>query len=324
LIIKHFSYSDLYSPNINSKIGTIKSSRYRVGPISIILDFKSMIAISDYLNDRKLKLNEFKFFQRYNYFKFLYKNRINFNNFNFSKFHWVIALKDTIPSKIMKKNKNILWTLLFEDHKEKNYVKSNIFGNKKYDITFDTTQGFTPYDLFKNKFSVNFPYTFANNLISHKLNLNNKKKQQILIEIHQPKNLLFDDLSKFKIFSSSSNLKVSDHMKRLSYTKYFYCPIYKIPRWGNSIIEAAAFNCLIIGNPNCFWNSLLIQKECIARNHVEGIKIIKKFEKNKKLYKSVLYKQTYIFNLLNYHRPLDLISNIVKKNFPYKKISKFL
>lgn len=130
LIIKHFSYSDLYSPNINSKIGTIKSSRYRVGPISIILDFKSMIAISDYLNDRKLKLNEFKFFQRYNYFKFLYKNRINFNNFNFSKFHWVIALKDTIPSEIMKKNKNILWTLLFEDHKEKNYVKFNILVTK--------------------------------------------------------------------------------------------------------------------------------------------------------------------------------------------------
>ena len=114
------------------------------------------------------------------------------------------------------------------------------------------------------------------------------------------------------------------HFKQLSESKYFYCPMYKLPRWGNSIIEAATFNCLIIGNPNCFWNSLLIQKECIAKNHNEGIKIINKFEKNKKLFNETLKKQTYIFNLINYYRPLDLISNIVKKNFPHKKISKFL
>ena len=26
-------------------------------------------------------------------------------------------------------------TLLFEDHKEKNYLKDNFFGNQKYDLT---------------------------------------------------------------------------------------------------------------------------------------------------------------------------------------------
>jgi len=47
LIIKPFNYSDLYSPSILSKIDTIKSSQYRMGPISLILDFKTKIVISD-------------------------------------------------------------------------------------------------------------------------------------------------------------------------------------------------------------------------------------------------------------------------------------
>ena len=124
------------------------------------------------------------------------------------------------------------------------------------------------------------------------------------------------------MFASDSSLKIYDYLKRLAKTKYFYCPIYELPRWGNSIIEAAAFDCLIIGNPNCFWNSLLIQKECIAKSHDDGLKIIEKFEKNNKLYIKVLKNQKKIFNLINYYRPLYLISKITKKDFLNKKISK--
>ena len=109
----------------------------------------------------------------------------------------------------------------------------------------------------------------------------------------------------------------------MSNSKYFYCPIYKIPRWGNSIIEAATFNCLIIGNPNCFWNSLLIQKECVARTHDEGMRIINIFEKNNELYKQVLNKQKHILDLINYNLPLNQISKIVKNRFSSKKISNF-
>ena len=70
-----------------------------------------------------------------------------------------------------------MWTLLFEDHREVNYIKYNVFGSSKYDLTLDTTQGFTPYDIIKNKRSINFPYTFANNLVPKSLGLNNNKKK---------------------------------------------------------------------------------------------------------------------------------------------------
>ena len=47
------------------------------------------------------------------------------------------------------------------------------------------------------------------------------------------------------MFASDSSLKIHDHLKRLA-KQIFLLPHYK-PRWGNSIIEAAAFDCLIIG-----------------------------------------------------------------------------
>lgn len=325
LIIKPFNYSDLYSPNIHNKIETIKSSKYRMGPISLILDFKTKIIISEYLNDIKINLKQVRInsnSKRLRYFLSLFKNKENLQKFNFSKFDWVIALKDCVPNSIIKKNSDILWTLLFEDHREVNYLKDNIFGSKKYDLSLDTTQGFTPYDIFKNRRSINFPYSFANNKVSEKLSIKYKKRKQILLEIYQPKDLSFKELKNFKILASDSSLNIFDHLNRLARTKYFYCPIYQLPRWGNSIIEAATFNCLIIGNPNCFWNSLLIQNECIAKNHEDGIRIIKKFEKDVKLYKQVLNNQKKILYLINYYRPLDLISKVIKKEFLNKKISK--
>jgi hypothetical protein len=324
LIVKPYNYSDLYSPNKKTKLDTIQSSRYRMGPISIILDFNSKLKISEYASENKIKIKNILKKHNYTYYKNQYISKTDLKKINFSKFDWVISIKDSVPSFIIKRFRNVLWTLLFEDHRDINYLRYKVFGSTKYDLTLDTTQGFTPYDLFQNNKSINFPYTFANSSVPKKLGFKNKKKKQILLEIYQPKNLSFKNLNNFKILISDGNSKILSHFKKLSDSKYFYCPIYKLPRWGNSIIEAATFNCLIIGNPNCFWNSLLIQKECIATNHEEGIEIIKKFERNKKFYEEILKQQTYIFNLINYHRPLEIISRSVKQNFPYKKISKFL
>ena len=67
LIIKPFNYSDLYSPNIFDKIETIKSSRYRMGPISIILEFNTKIIISEYLNNKKNYLKKYHKHNNYDY-----------------------------------------------------------------------------------------------------------------------------------------------------------------------------------------------------------------------------------------------------------------
>lgn len=322
LMVKPCNYSDLYSANLKNSLETIKSSKYRMGPIGILIEFNTKVVISNYLREEKISLKTLKKDKRYNYFKNQYKQGINFSKFDFSKFDWVFSIKDSIPNNVIKKNPKILWTLLYEDHREKNYLKDNIFGNQKYDLTFDTTQGFTFYDIFKNNKSISFPYTFTHNKISKKLHLKDKKKKQISLEINQPKQLSFRGIGNFQIIKLDGELKIYEYFKILSKTKYFYCPEFTLPRWGNSIIEAAAFNCLIIGNPNCFWNGLIIQNECIARSHLEGLKILKKFENDKILYKKVLTKQKKIFNKINFYRPLFLIERNIKKNFKEKKIFK--
>ena len=126
LLVKPFYYSDLYSTNISDPIEIIKSSQYRMGPIGLLFEFNPKVVISNYYGEIKLKkINKNEVRQKY--FTKQYKQSIDFNKFDFSKFDWVISIKDSIPKKIIKKNSSILWTMLFEDHREKNYLKYNIF-----------------------------------------------------------------------------------------------------------------------------------------------------------------------------------------------------
>jgi len=320
LLIKPFYYTDLYSPTVQNEIEMVRSTRYRMGPIGLIMNFDTSLIISKYKNEKKINLNEIDLGDNANYCKSQYEKAADLDNFKFNQYDWVISIKDSVPRYIIKKYPNILWTKLFEDHRENSYLKDNYLGSDKYDLTLDTTQGFSPYSYFKHIRSISFPYSFGNSELQKKLNFQNIKNQQLVAEIYQPKNLSFDSLKNLKIFKADGGLKTFDYLELLSKTKYFYCPFYEIPRWGNSIIEAAIFDCLIIGNPNCFWNSLLIQKECIAKNHNEGLKILEKFQNDNVLYADVLKKQRNILNLINFEYPLFKIFKILRKNFPNKKI----
>ena len=324
LIIKHYYYTDLYSAGLKSGIESISSSRFRMGPIGLILNFDTEIIISNYLNNKELNFNDIYLANHYkDYCQAQYKIASDFNRLDFNKYDWIISIKDSVPQNIIKQYPNVLWTKLYEDHRENGYSRENYLGSIKYDLTLDTTQGFTPYNFLKNERSISFPYSFSNSNSSKQLNFQEIKKEQLVTEFYQPTTLSFETIEKIKVFNPKGNLKTLDYLRLLSNSKYFYCPIYVLPRWGNSIIEAATFNCLVIGNPNCFWNSLVIQKECVAKNHNEGLKIIKKFQKDKMFFNEVLQRQTQTLNQINYNLPLNNILNMTKKKLKNKKILRF-
>jgi hypothetical protein len=79
------------------------------------------------------------------------------------------------------------------------------------------------------------------------------------------------------------SLEVKKYIKLLSSSKIFFSPIYGVnnPRWGNSITEAALCQCLIVGNPYLYWNSLLIHDDLVCKNFDESISILKKLINNK-------------------------------------------
>ena len=93
----------------------------------------------------------------------------------------------------------------------------------------------------------------------------------------------------------------------MSKGKFFLAIGCQKPRWGNSLIEAALCENLIIGNRNHFWNSHLILDELHCSQLDDAISIINLINKNKLLYKKYLNKQTEILNNLNYYRPLSQI-----------------
>ena len=323
LIIKPFYYSDLYSSNIKNEIEMIASSRYRMGPVGLILNFDTEIVISQYKNDKKLNFDDINVKDRDSYLRSQYDEAIDFHTFNFNKYDWVVSIKDSVPSSTIRQHPDILWSKLYEDHRETGYLNDNYFGNLKYDLTLDTTQGFTPYNFLKNNKAISFPYSFSNTDSLSQMKFEKRKEEQLVTEIYQPNNLSFETIEQINVFKTKGNLKTLDYLRLLSNSKYFYCPIYELPRWGNSIIEAATFNCLVIGNPNSFWNSLIIQKECVAKNHNEGLKIIKKFQKDKFFFNEVLQRQTQTLNQINFNLPLNNILNMTKKKLKNKKILRF-
>ena len=323
LIIKPFYYTDLYFPSTNSEIEMIASSRYRMGPIGLILNFDTKIVISKYENDKRLNFDSINLKNRESYLRAQYEEAIDFTTFNFDKYDWVISIKDSVPSSTIKHYPSILWSKLYEDHREICYLSDNYLGSSKYDLTLDTTQGFTPYNFFKNDKSISFPYSFSNTDTLSQMKFEKRKEEQLVTEIYQPNNLSFETIEEIKVVNTKGNLQTLDYLRLLSNSKYFYCPIYELPRWGNSIIEAATFNCLVIGNPNSFWNSLIIQKECVAKNHNEGLEVINKFQRDKDFYLEVLQKQTQTLNQINFNLPLNNILNITKKKLKNKKILSF-
>ena len=90
------------------------------------------------------------------------------------------------------------------------------------------------------------------------------------------------------------NLSHNKYISKLSKGIFFIATNSKSPRWGNSLLEAAICQNLIIGNRNHFWNSQIIIKELHSTNLNHALKIVNKLKKNEILYKNI-YKNKMIF-----------------------------
>jgi hypothetical protein len=114
------------------------------------------------------------------------------------------------------------------------------------------------------------------------------------------------------IVKASGDLKVKKYIQTLSSSKIFFCPIFTTPRWGNSIIEAALCQSLIIGNKYGYWNSLLIHKDLHCTSIEDGKKIIKKVLSDQNIYEHYLLIQNNLLNEINYILPMRQIYNLLK------------
>ena len=285
LFLKPFYYTDLYQSSLqlkNKDKRIILSTRYRFGPVGLFFNFFTDVVLVN--NNKHFKIRKNIYFNKYkkesDNYKYIYKQYLRskvLKNINLSSYEIVISLKDDIAKDFIKKNSNIVWAKMFEDHSDSSYKKNAYLESELYDLTLNLTQGYTPYSLFRSSNNIDFPYSFGNSSFLKQMNFSKKKKIDIVCEISQPEEInTFLNSNGFKNFVRlDGSLEVKKYIKLLSSSKIFFSPIYGAtsPRWGNSIIEAALCQCLIVGNPYSYWNSLLIHDDLACKSFNESMPI---------------------------------------------------
>jgi hypothetical protein len=336
LFLKPYHYTDLYQSSLqlkNKDKKIILSTRYRLGPIGLFLNFFTDVILVN--NNEHLKIGKNIYFNKYkkksDNYKYIYKQYLRskvLKNINLSSYEMIISLKDDISKDYIKKNSNIVWAKMFEDHSDASYKKNAYLESELYDLTLNLTQGYTPYSLFRSSNNIDFPYSFGNSSFLKQMNFSTKKKIDIVCEIFQPEEInTFLNSNGFKNFVRlDGSLEVKKYIKLLSSSKIFFSPIYGVtnPRWGNSITEAALCQCLIVGNPYSYWNSLLIHDDLVCKSFSESLSILNTLLNDGRLFNYYLDLQNKKLNFINYYQPIIQIINKIKKIKNYKKISKKL
>ena len=310
-VLKPYFYLDLYTCGSNNFKNIINSSYYRLGPVGLFYNLKSdyyitKTKITSELN-RRIK-NRIKSKDHKKLITLQKKNSINANKINYNDYDLIISYEGAVSPNIIKQNSKVKWAIVLEDHSHHNYKKFLFSKPKNYDLFLNLTQGFTPYSIFRKKHCIDFSYTFGDSNFLKKMKIKKTHKIDIVLEVQQPNHILSDiRMEEYKIQKLDGNLKVLDYVKKLADAKIFFCPIYTTPRWGNSLMEAALCQNLLVGNRYGYWNSILIHKDLHCSSINNGAKIITNLLSNKREYNYYMKKQNETLNEINFNRPLRQI-----------------
>ena len=319
IFIKPYDYLDIYNKNFEKNHLNLLCSNYRMGPVGLFTNHNTKFVISSSYNDNdinflktKKKLSKI----RQQELVLQKKKSKNINMINFNHYDLAISFEDTISERTISKYDKVLWFKIFEDHKKKSYKKNIIFKPKFFDGVLNQTLGFTPYSLFRRLHSIDFSYTFGNSSFLKKIKKKSHKDIDIILEVNQKKKIK-NYLTKLKsknsypfikkIYTLSESLSHKKYIDKISKSQFFLSLFSNSPRWGNSLIEAAICQNLIIGNRNCFWNSQLIIKQLHCTKIEKALYLVNILKTDRKLFDEYLKKQNFLLDYLNYTRPLQQI-----------------
>lgn len=266
-----FNYSDISFENICDNF------KSKANGIHTVFTFNTDYAIinnieSKYKYKQELNINII------NTIKKNTKNYTNVNNINFSNWD-IIWCRDDILLDIIKIKKQHPNTLFIYENVE--HAFSII--NKNYDLILDHTD--FSFQMPKSLNSVvSFPYPIDFNILRNNVNCNkiikiyidsrefitNNNSSSIkynnYVEYFKKYSLVIDsNVIRPEIFYNNINKKSDciDYFKKLAESKYF---ILNIPRLGQSLVEAAAFNCIVIGSKKNINSLYICHKECLFDN----------------------------------------------------------
>jgi hypothetical protein len=240
---------------------------------------------------------------------------VNPYEIDWGKYDLVICLENALPKKILKKYSDVTWATMLEHYKMDSYSKYKKKLPEGYDLFFNQRFGPTPFNIFKKKHVIDWPYSFNYPLDLEK-NFGVLKKINIaVIETHS----LDSDLErvflfhKYDIKTTNEGRNINQHLKLLAVAKYLVLPILNSERmlWGNITLEASALSCLLIGNKKFLWNPHLVLNECHITNHRQLEKLLILL-KDELYYNELLEKQNKLLIYYGFNRPLKQLYKFLK------------
>jgi len=320
--VKQSVYTDLYAnPNAGSPLEIIASSNFRSGPVGLMQTLRADYYIVNVEPDTECRIWEEKrkdFKARPFWIHIIEEQKqvaVQAADIDWSQYDLVLALENAIPARITQQHPTVLWATMVEHHRMsiyKSYLRTPPEG---YDCFFNQRFGPTLRSLHRSAHVIEWPYSFSNEKCVADLFPGTVKENSIVVEAHQPREALQTLLKAPEIrvhFSGGRN--IIEHLELLAKAKILFSPIYERPLWGNATVEAAAADCIVVGNRHALWNPCMIDPRMHCSSVEKGWEIISWLLSDDSYYQEMLASQRTRLNWYAFSRPLLQLLYYVSKS----------
>ena len=324
--VKQSVYTDLYAdPDAGSPLAIIASSNLRSGPVGLMETLRADYYIVDMEPDTECRIWEEKQkdFEARPFWKHIVEAQkqvaVRAADIDWSQYDLVLAMENAIPARITQQYPTVLWATMVEHHRMLTYRSYLRCPPKGYDCFFNQRFGPTLCSLGRRAHVIEWPYGFSNERCIVGFFPGVTKENSIVVESHQQREA-FQALRKTSgarvYFSGGRN--IIEHLELLAKSKIFFSPLYERPLWGNATVEAAAADCIVVGNRHAFWNPCMIDPRMHCCSVKKGWKIISRLLSDEDYYREMLASQRARLNWYAFSRPLlQLLSYISKSPRPF-------
>lgn len=322
-LVKQFVYADLYSKSFQGHknwMELIFASNHRSGPMGLFSKLDSDFFIVDVFKDKNCNIYKEKGINK-NWQLVASDQKKHIKDpkkVDWNKYDLVICIENAIPVEITKQYPNVVWATMVEHHRMKAYNKYNRKPPNGYNLFFNQRFGPTPFNFFKRKHVVDWPYSLNFPIdINSYFNVS-RKDNQVVVDTHcqdREINKILEEQN-LKICLTDNNRTIKEHLELLSKSKFLILPINKSKRmlWGNITLEAAALDCIIIGNKIHLWNPHLVLNKCHVTN-LNELRNLLIFLSNSNNYEKMIKKQRRQLKHYGFNRPLNQLNKFIKKSF---------
>lgn len=323
-LVKQSTYCDLYTLPGSDPKELLASSIHRTGPIGLFLKFDARFIIVHPEPDPECRVWEEKLAyetpgsERAERFPKLRAQQaevaVSVRDVDWSQFDIVIAIENAVPASITEKYPSVFWCTQLEHHKLKPYRHYLRHKPHGYDAFLHHRYGPNPGSIFKKPHVVEFPYglNFVGGLREIYLDVR-QMPRRVMLEDHQDFSILAPLLQQQKINfyqGGEPSGSLQAYHRRLAASRILLAPNSSRPLGGLAAIDAAAMDCLIIGNRAQMWNPFIVLPELDCREPRQAVRLAAELLDDSDRYDALIAKQSSRINWFGWVRPLRQIAEI--------------